>query len=70
MRVDAPTSATIGPAVCAPTVRAAETAPASVAGETLALCHEADPVTGTERTAVLPRGLDRVAEAVSANPGR
>ena len=36
---------------CAPTVRAAETAPASVAGEALALCHEADPVTGTERAA-------------------
>ena len=69
MRSDASTSTTIEPAVCAPTVRAAEIAPTSVAGEALALC-EADRITGTERAAVLPRGLDRALEAVSANRGR
>ena len=54
--------------LCAVTVRGEETAPDSIAGEALALCHEADQVTGAERAAVLSRGLDRAEEAVYANP--
>ena len=54
--------------LCAVAVRAAEMAHDSVAGEALALCHEADQVAGSERAAVLTRGLDRAEEAVRANP--
>ena len=36
--------------------------------DAVALCHEADQVSGAERSAVLARGLARAEEAVKANP--
>ena len=36
--------------------------------DAVTLCHEADQVSGAERSAVLARGLSRAEEAVRANP--